>query len=187
MNARRTNLRTAVAVVALSCTLAAVTSATGEATSAWWLNARFTPLGNEIVGLSVDQIDASWVRASALQDLPLPAEASAPGESVVEHGGSFSLNQDFDSDGVAESVIVGVYETRSGGVGRFLLVLSRRASGTPAIRARFLSPGVAGFSVLMRDGKRVMWATCMECDVFSIIKYEAGKFSLEHESCEDCG
>ncbi len=171
----------------LSCEVDSSKPVTDEITLAWWLTVRFSPTGDQIAGLPVTEIDPTWLRASALDDLPLPSSGYASGDSLSDHGGMFSVNEDFDSDGAHETAIVGVYETRSGEFGRFLLILSRSPVAATTVRAKFLIPGVPGFSVLQRVGNQVFWGECMECDDYSHIKFQDRIFYLEHESCEDCG
>ena len=173
-------LRSIIALLILLCPVGA------SAELAWWLTARFAPSANAIEGIPIGRIDGTWVAASPLAVLPLPPEASAPGESVREHDGFFSLEHDFDHDGDPEKAIVGVYRTRENQTGRFLVILNGGPKPSQ-VHAVFTIEGAAGFSVLYHEKGEVSWSTCMECDVFSIVRFSAGVYRLEHFSCEDCG
>jgi hypothetical protein len=152
---------------------------------AWWLTARFEATETAIESLPLQQLDPSWVAASLLRDALLPPEASVAGESLEEHGANFEVVGDLDGDGRAEKTVVGVYRTRTGEVGEFALVLSRGRAGRWNKRALFTVAGEAGFSALIRDGKHLRWASCMECDSYCTIIPARRKWSLQYHSC--CG
>lgn len=151
---------------------------------AWWVTATFDPRESAIEGLPVEQLQSAWTRASVLRSSMLPAEAGAPGESVADHDAALSIETDLDGDGRPERAVVGVFETRTGQTGRFLLILGRaRAKVAWRKRAVFTIVGPPGFSAVdMRDG-HLHWLTCFECDTGCEVTRRSGRFRLRCYSC----
>ena len=150
----------------------------GQLDKAWWLIVNFEPRGASVEGIPIQQIDPSWVAASLLRDLALPTAASEPGLTLQDNDATFEILRDFNGDGRAEKVLVGVYKTRSGELGRFLLVLSSRPGGRWLKQALFKEAGKAGFSALL-DRPRLIWTTCLECDNFCEVISRTGTWRLE--------
>ena len=167
------------AVLALALLLPTLAPATVKLTWPWTHTVRFVPGSTEIAGLPIRKIDPSWVRASALRDLEMPREAEVRGESVTDHGGSFSLRHDFDSDGVAETAIVGVYSDQAGETGRFLLILSDSATHRSRLRAKFMVPGEPGFSFLRLDDASSSGESASNAMCSGSCSSRAGSFSFD--------
>lgn len=113
-----------------------------------------------------------------LRSLPLPPEASEPGESLAEHDAAFERTLDLDRDGSLERALVGVYASADGATGRFLLVTpagAKRAGPTALLEL----PGGAGFSALFVSGGKLFWASCMECDSSCEVRLQAAPARLE--------
>src|SRR5713101_7197252 len=91
---------------------------------AWWLRIRFMPCDSEIYGIPVQKIDPSWRRASVMQlkHIPIP-ELHQQGLAFGKL--HFELNSDFNRDGRPDRAAVGVYETKDGKTGRFMLIVTR--------------------------------------------------------------
>lgn len=151
---------------------------------AWWVTARFEPREAAIEGISLRDLDGSWVRASVLRTADLPTKATDPGERVEDYGFQLALHADLDGDGQPEKVVVGVFQTRSGERGRFLLILGKSArAGTWTKRTLFAEPGTPGFSAVRLQDGRLVWVTCFECDSACEVLYRAGRFRLRCASC----
>ena len=130
----------------------------------WWVTARFDAVDQSIESIAIHEIDSSWSAASPLRPDALPADAAKLGERLEDHESVFALDGDFDGDGRRDRAVVGVYRTKAGDSGRFLLVLSADRRGKWSKRALFKHPGEPRFSVLFQESGRLVWAFCMECD-----------------------
>ncbi|MGH2361209.1 MAG: hypothetical protein ACRDGM_11815, partial [bacterium] len=167
----------------LAITILGATGAMAGA-EAWWVTATFEPREAAIEGISVRNLDGGWLRASVLRTADLPRTASDPGESVEDHGFQLALHADLDGDGQPEKVVVGVFQTRSGERGRFLLILGKsEKAGTWTKRALFAEPGTPGFSAVRLEDGRLVWVTCFECDSACEVRYRSGRFRLRCGSC----
>ena len=143
--------------------------------SPWWLTARFQPTATDIQGLPLRQIDSSWTGALVLSPAVMPPEAAGYLAQPAASSARFELNGDFNGDGSADRVLVGVYRNADT-VGRFMLVLARR--GDKWERADLLTmPSEAGFSVLTQRADTIHWWMCMECDDGFIIKWDGHHYS----------
>jgi hypothetical protein len=154
----------------------------GQSNEAWWLTVRFQPRDATVEGIPIQQIDPSWTAASLLRDAPLPAAASERGYTLQDYGATFERSGNFDRDSREDKVLVGVYKTRTGVSGRFLLVLSSRLGGGWVKRVLFKERGEAGFSAILGTQKRLVWATCMACDSFCEVIPRRGSWKLKCES-----
>lgn len=147
---------------------------------AWWVTARFEPRDERIEGIPLAQLGSDWLRASVVRASALPPQAREQDESLRDHGFDLIVEADMDGDSRPERAVVGVFQTNSGGTGRFLLVLGRRDGNEPwRKRAVFTIPGEPGFSAIaLRDG-RLQWVTCLECDTGCEVVRGAGRFRLQ--------
>jgi hypothetical protein len=172
-----------VALASVSCasahrnrpaTPAPVASRGGSA--AWWLGARFTPSDSNVAGLALTQIDSTWVRAQVLSMRMLPSEAAADRALLERRGQGFERSGDFNGDGRPDRALVGVYETRSGEGGRFLLILTRTAAGTWEKAFLAAMPGEARFSILGQSGRQLAWWFCLDCDDGVLVRWREGRY-----------
>jgi hypothetical protein len=132
---------------------------------AWWLRIEFVPVHNEIRGVPVHQIDPSWRLASELRKEAIPPELLLErGTDIMQESGLyFSLQGDFNNDGIEDLVLVGVYENKSNERGSFVLILSR--NDERKWRKSFLGYlGKPGFAALDNKTGSVRVWFCMECD-----------------------
>jgi len=151
---------------------------------AWWVKATFEPREEMVEGVPLRDIDRKWLRASALRAADLPAEAAEKGETPEAYGFALALEADLDGDGSLERAVVGVFQTRSGEVGRFLLILGRSGPTAPwTKRALFSETGAAGFSALAMKNTTLLWVTCFECDTGCGVVYRWWRFRLQCYSC----
>ena len=170
-------------VLVLVLSVGCVPAESVAAEEAWWVSATFVPRHSAIESIPLQRLEPAWLKASALRSDDLPPAAFKPGESVEDHGGSFTLTVDLEGDGRQEKALVGVYQARSREVGRFLLILSPLSKGAWVKRALFTQPGRAGFSVLFLREGRLVWADCMECDTACTVVPSGRAFQLKCESC----
>ncbi len=137
--------------------LLGTSSAIAAVDYAWWVTATFAPRDAEVEGIALRDLDRDWLRASVLRAADLPATATDPGESVEDHAFSLALEADLDGDGEPERVVVGVFQNKSGGMGRFLLILGKsKNAGSWTKRALFADPG-------RRVSRRSAWRTDASC------------------------
>ncbi len=144
---------------------------------AWWLLITYEPETNQIESIPVAVIDPSWSLAEALSKEAIPPEEMIDFQKNYEpYGYSFSKAGDFNLDGKRDKALVGIYQDKSGGVGRFLLILTESQKNKWVKSFLYKYPGKAGFSILrLKDGK-LGWYFCLDCDDFSSIEWENGKY-----------
>jgi len=151
----------------------------GAESEAWWLRATFEPRGLEVLGIPVRAIDSEWIAASPLTPDELPPDAREPGFRIEDTELRLSIDGDFERDGKTDKALVGVYRTRSGAVGRFLLIASENFDGAWEKRAVFSDPGSPGFSALTYRGGEVQWWDCMLCGSYQAVVLQGGTFKLD--------
>jgi hypothetical protein len=148
---------------------------------AWWVTARFTPTGDTVGSIPIRMIDTSWAKASVLTRDMLPPKAAAPGQWTDTTYG-FVREGDFDHDGRQDRAMVGVYQAKSGEVGRFLLVVTQRQAGKWQKAFLATTPGEAGFSVLFPAGDGIGVSSCMECDSWAKLTSTPRGYELQGHS-----
>jgi hypothetical protein len=110
----------------------------------------------------------------------MPTEAKADFGWMRKKRFAFQVDQYFKRPGLEDRELCGVYETRDGKRGRFVLVLERRPGSS--WKAAFVEqlPGEPGFSVLLRTRKGLLWGRCMMCDGdFEPLVLKKGKYYLD--------
>jgi hypothetical protein len=152
---------------------------------AWWVAIEFKPAGSEIEGIPVKQIRPNWVLASVLTKDSIPAQVIEEDEgrdSVAEAKLVFACDGDFNADGVPDRALVGVYEDTQGGLGKFLLIVTRSGSDKWKVLLVDAVPEKPGFSALRLQGKGLEWWLCMQCDDFYKVFWDRkkGRFQLKY-------
>jgi hypothetical protein len=185
--AARSRLRAGGAgVAALILALAMPLAAAGrrqEVQYVWWITASFQPTGEEVEGIPVQMLDATWQRASVIRPADLPAAAARSGDRLEDFGVTLSVEADLDGDKRPERAVVGVFETVQGEVGRFLLVLGRAGDGGRWFKRALFTVKGSSFSALKLEGRTLLWFGCLECDVVCRAVLKRGHFRLQCESC----
>lgn len=143
--------------------------------AAWWYAIEFDPVSADINGVPVDKVNPAWTRASTLTAEALGLHVSEEGLVQYETSGlAFELRADLDKDGTNEEVFVGVFETGTGAVGRFLAVTENGV-----LVQHFEHPGSAGFSALVARPDEVRWYKCMECGEYESLSWSGRSYVLE--------
>jgi hypothetical protein len=134
---------------------------------AWWLRTEFRPFGTEVRGIPVGQIRSTWCKATEFRRELFPKELDA---DIAD--ASFTVDGNFDRSGMAQSALVGVYETCAGERGSFLLVLASPSNATPVVRFVHEWPGDRQFTVISRRrDNSIEVSHCMDCDDLSTLKW----------------
>ncbi|MGH8084961.1 MAG: hypothetical protein ACREPV_06770 [Lysobacter sp.] len=143
--------------------------------AAWWYEISFEPTSSSVRGIDVGRFDPTWDRVSALEAKALEGRISAEELArYLDSELSFALKGDLDDDGTPEDVFVGVFSTRNGERGRFV-VITRNGQ----LLQHFAQTGAAGFSALLKYEDGVRWYKCMECGEFELIGWSGQSFFLE--------
>src|SRR4051812_18205419 len=129
-------------IVYVAAVMASMCSTTVTAVDyAWWVTAKFEATDEVIETIRVRELDPHWITASPLRETHISSKASAPGESLQDHGAAFQREGDFNRDGKTDKAIVGVYRTTAGEQGGFLLIITRNTHGAWTKQALFKNPG----------------------------------------------
>lgn len=147
--------------------------------TAWWVLADFHPFTKEVRGIPVSQIRKNWCKATEFRSDLIPKELLFEnGHDAMEEGGRFfALEGNFDGSATKQVALTGVYQECAGKKGSFVLILDQPINpGKP--RIRFISTSEANRQFLAlqkeKDDRLLVW-TCMECDAFSILKWDRKK------------
>ncbi|MDR2216378.1 MAG: hypothetical protein LBE59_11145 [Nevskiaceae bacterium] len=145
------------------------------ASVAWWYDIQFEPDATTVRGLDIRAIDANWKMAIALDASLLKGRISDSDITDFNNSKmSFSLESDFDGDGIAEEFFVGTYETSGSEIGRFVAIIRNGE-----VIQNFKENGTIGFSALLQSDDEVRWYKCLECGEYESIKWSGGSFSIE--------
>ncbi|HAA03111.1 MAG TPA: hypothetical protein DCE18_07045 [Syntrophobacteraceae bacterium] len=152
---------------------------------AWWVALEFKPMDTAIEGIPVQQIRPDWIRASILTKESIPPKAfqeDGGRDSMADARVAFSRDGDFNGDGIPDKAVVGTYEDRKGGLGQFLLILTRGTGEAWKVLVVNVAAGKPGFSALRAKGKRLQWWFCMQCDDFVEVLWDAKKKTFRLKS-----
>jgi hypothetical protein len=145
---------------------------------AWWLTATFVPDQTELLSLRAAEIDPAWTALAPLDVAALPKDAAGDLDWMKRDGFRFSWDGKLP-EGRSAHIATGVYAARDGSTGRFLLVLTKPASGGWQVRLLHKEPGDPGFSVLRVTRSAIYWGTCMLCSGFRRIIAAKDSYRLQ--------
>jgi len=99
---------------------------------AWYLQVKLHPITAEVRDIPARKLRKTWCKATEFRKELFPPDI-APG---IEDTGDFSFTASgyFDGSKIRQSAHLGVYETCTGQIGTFLLVLAWPANRPPQIR-----------------------------------------------------
>lgn len=142
---------------------------------AWWLAQTFEAAESRVLNIEVTHINQDWQKAtllspSYLQKQLLPEQYSEVSSSSL----SLDIAADINNDGKKETVSVGVYKSKEGKEGRFLLI----SQGSQVLQS-FYEQGLAGFSALYYDGDEIRWYKCLECGDFDAIVWSNSVYMMK--------
>jgi hypothetical protein len=149
---------------------------------AWWVLADFHPFTTEVRGIPANQIRKSWCKATEFRKDLIPRELLFEGDTdAMEQGKmSFAIEGQFDGTATKQVALVGVFEECAGPKGRFILILDQPAVGMPKIRFVNAVRVDRQFGALRKgDGNSIVAWACMECDSFSVLKWDRKKRKFE--------
>jgi hypothetical protein len=179
MKGRRLSARLVLAVASVSL-LCANAGQQNQELYSWWLRTTFTPADTEYEGLSASAIDPDWAKITMFSYAAMPAEAKADFGWMRRQGFTFQVDQYFKRPGLEDRELCGVYETRGGKRGRFVLVLERKHGSLWKLAYVRKVPDGPTFSVFLRTRKALYWGTCMQCSgEFERLAIKKGKYYLD--------
>lgn len=156
--------------------------------SAWWTRILFEPVDREVWGIPVADLDSSWQRASAFAKSAIPSAAWRHyRDEMTEHNAAFERIDDFNSDGIPDVAVAGVFKRHDGEVGTFLLILT--ASAESSWRKVFLAtyPRAMGFLAFSQEGRQLVVFSCLYCDGVETLEWnaEAGGYRWRDEPMDE--
>lgn len=142
---------------------------------AWWVDLNIEPKVAKLNGLTADYLDRNWDYASLVGYSDIKALVSESDyQQLLNSGFSFAKVIDLDGNEKAEAIRVGVYKTKDNKKGIFLAVFEE------GNLMDVLADGTAhGFSVLTSKGKEIRWYRCIECNDYSVLKWNGSGYVLE--------
>lgn len=145
---------------------------------AWWLIADFHPFTTEVRGIPANQIRKNWCKATEFRKDLIPRDLLfEDGTDAMEESKlSFAIEGQFDGTATRQVALVGVFQECAGPKGRFILILDQPAVGTPNIRIVSAVREDRQFGALQKGkNSSIVVLTCMQCDDFSILKWDRRK------------
>jgi len=154
----------------------------------WWLTVDFKAEGTSIEGIAIEDIDPSWKYATVLSMDKIPKEAldTEPYDPMTEYNYRFVIEKDINKDGSSEKILTGIFKSKDGNTGRFVLILEFVKKSW---HKAFLEKGgkTSGFSILNETKEGVVfWTFCMECEMAGYIKWNGKNYYIEWKR-EDYG
>lgn len=140
---------------------------------------RVVPKATSILGIPVARLDPEWTLASLVGQENLTAESMRYLESTTDTAYRFAADGDFNGDGRRDRAVVGVYRTRKGEEGQFLLIVTKRRPGTWTPTYLSKNSGFAGPSLLYPQPERLNWVPCISCDVGAMVSWRQGRYRAE--------
>ncbi len=141
----------------------------------WWLSKEFTALENEILGIPLAEINKDWKSVSILNKEFLKKHLNTKEYSFIQDSSLvFSLEVDLDGNVQLERILVGIYKSYTGEVGRFIAIKQGRR-----IIEYFSHMGFSGYSSLHLEGNKVKWYKCMACNDYDLIHKVDSGYVLE--------
>jgi hypothetical protein len=142
---------------------------------------QFVPAADSTLSLPVSRIDSTWSKATVLTREMMPRQARAEPGVLAETTFGFCLTGDFNADGRRDRAAVGVYRTRAGVQGRFLLINTEISPDRWQKAFLHSMPGDPGFSILSLDRTGgLIWWTCMKCDNWSELVWADSQYVVKH-------
>ena len=144
---------------------------------------QYTPADTIIAGLPVRAIDTTWVAASPLRVAMMPPEAARDPDDAVRDS-DFGIGGDFNHDGIPDSALVGVFRTRRGVLGNFLLILTRANRGWRVADLETDTTGGARYSSVSvsYDSVGISWWYCRRCDFGVDLVWKDGRYQAREEA-----
>lgn len=135
---------------------------------------RVEPTVRIILGIELPKLDPTWDVASLVDASDLPRSAQQDLAQTSNH--RFAIDGDFNHDGHPDRAVVGVYRTRTGEEGQFLLIVTRDDAGAWSVSYLDVNPGFAAPSVLYTDASRMSWVPCTACDVEGAVSWSGTRY-----------
>jgi len=140
---------------------------------------RIDPTETSVLGLPLATLDSDWALASLVNEQNLPSIAKEDLARVTDPSVRFVLDGDFNSDGRPDKAVVGVYRTRGGKEGQFLLIVTQGASGAWAVSYLGDHAGFPGPSLLYQAPKWLNWFPCTACDLGATVSWKHGHYQAK--------
>ncbi len=146
-----------------------------NATGLWYIRTKLSPQETSVVGIPITDHDSTWAAAIVLTPGVLPRQATEEPATRPTANFGYGLGGDFNHDGQPDSVVVGVYRSRTGSKGRFALIVTRAGSQwKKAFSAGMTGPTDVTF-LIRGPGDTVLWNDCVECDAAAVKIYWDGR------------
>lgn len=122
-----------------------------------------------ILSIPIASLDPEWDRALALTRETIATQPADYAALLERPGFAYEHEGDFDSDGLHDKALVGVYRTKAGEVGGFLLIATEQSPGRWEKAFLAKHPKNLGFTVLHWNGEYFTWIVCTHCDVWAVV------------------
>src|SRR5262249_42974341 len=155
----------------------------------WWDLDDFQPFTTEVRGIPANQIRKTWCKATEFRKDLIPRELifEKGSDQMQEAELSFAVEGHFDGSAMTQVALMGVYKECSGKKGRFILIIDRpEGGGSPKIRFVNAVQSDRQFGAFQKGKDNTLVAfTCMECDNYSVLKWNRRNRKFEWQRGTD--
>jgi hypothetical protein len=129
-----------------------------------------------VEGIPLSSLDGSWKRASPVSHALFPA--GWRDDIIVPSDSDFVCQGDFNNDGRPDKAVAGVFQSRAGPLGYFLLILTE--SSADHWRVAFLKSHETNhnFNAVECRSQRVTWSFCLECDISLYVEWDGTQYRV---------
>jgi hypothetical protein len=130
-----------------------------------------------VEGIKASQIDPSWGQASPISRALFPPGWEEKGP-FIDSDSAFRCEGDFNGDGRRDLAIAGVFLSRRGTPGGFLLILTENANRHWAVAFLQRLEAKHNFSSVSCEAHHVNWFFCLACDDYVHVKWDGKRYRL---------
>jgi hypothetical protein len=157
-------------ILATDCRDAPVPLREASVHSAPYIGREVSAADKSVLGIAVSALDSTWATASLLQHAGIISDsgANAFADSSVRVP---YLEADLDRDGRPERVYAGVFRTRDGKKGSFVIVVSPQNGHWINRHVTSMTGGGDLTFVRRVPGDTIVWSDCLQCDAAAAYIY----------------
>ena len=153
---------------------------------AWWLTLEVPATSKEVLGAAAETFSSDWVAVHQLSEADLPKDDRWGTETLAKPDFALRFAGDFNSDGIADTAIVGTYKDRKGVSGKFLSIGIIDPTGhfIPQFVQTVVESGPK-FSFLQWNGTKFVWWQCLYCGYGLPIVWNDGRYLVVPDITDD--
>jgi len=142
---------------------------------AWWMTTTLNPKDSVVEGIPAWKIDHSWSLASPITRALFPPGWERDAGSLTSDS-AFRCEGDFNGDGRRDLAIAGVFRSKRGTSGGFLLILTRGSHARWEVAFLERHESAHNFSSVSCQGRSISWFFCLDCDAYVNVEWDGKRY-----------